>query len=1421
VTADGPPPKHVDLQRRFEASDGEYDPWARQRGEVHDWTWLLSHHAVALLAEAGSGKTHELRQLVPDKTTDRAIFLMRIDRLAENPFEESHDSEEQRARFGRWLSSDADGIFLLDAVDEAKLPHGDRRAPLRDALARVRHAIGDNLHRVRLVVTCRSSEWHDQSEREPFDDLAAAMAEARRRSGRLDEDSQVLELSFVPLTVDAIERLGRSRGTDDGFLDALRESGALDHAITPLDVIHYADAYVTHRDRGGPGLPRTRRELLSASIERRLAEEGATWTRSRLRRDEARAGAALLCFALTMAQKRELSIEGDTAGVHAAAVLATADPPWRAEQVRELLSTALFAPAAAGLVRPYRPEVAAMLAAEHLDGLIAKGVSEQRVIDDFVRPSFGRSVIARAHRGMLAWLASTRPAVLRRLVEVAPEHLIEDGDPRALAVPDRVAALERHIAGVNSLPGGFFFQQEDLRRFATPDLEADVLRLLYVTPSGEGRIHLLQIIRAGRYAAAGAQLVQLASDPFTPIGVRSYAMSALVAAASPAQLAQCAQALLAWGVPIYSGEKTRRAREIEDESRHRLVRHGYPAAFNASVALRLLGQIAGKQWSSNAKSLAAGMERAPAADLEQLVVGLDRLCFPLGDVAGSVRAPHMSTRLPDLFRSLVTLVGRAIDECVEFYPLLVPIHVRCVRSLQYDRGQGYMPRERPDALFKLPSSFRLAILDAYAAAGDPTPPYRPLELVLPSVAHGEIDYIAEAEILLARYVGADEPGRRIYAEVLEIWTRRMPRLDRWRWRRALRHAARHHRAGADARTLGDVHLPGPRSLFNPYRRLRSELPWKAEDAWIRLRHAAVERWSLASATIRHFSKLADGRAAGLLYEHLHVQGSGDILLQDPATARRRPLGSRLVPGAIAHARRHDPTGFSGGYEFRDILAFAGWAYLWGDDHDAFVRLPDAEMRRAIGVALTSPLEWPVWAAELAAIRPDLFRAEAVTRVADEVFEFALANPQVTPPVLGKLAELGMDRRADVAPDLMTLAAANWRPGSAAIRALRTIADADPGLLARLRVVARRRAREAIWEGMPLPYTLWLALWAAEDPAAIEELLALRQGPLAGEMGCVALVRTLEPLVGRGDDAEDRLAPPSAEILLRLAEHVFTCFPPEEDDHREGMRVRDDRRRGEDVRAALLNMLGERRDPEGRAVLEAFVETHIRPRDPRWADAWLGGHAQDAAEPAPWTIQESAFYGSAAVRRPETADDLLAAVMQGLRDIERDLDTSEFDRRALFRDASETDVRAFLGHELDQRHREQYSVTQESETARAKRPDLRCALRAGGPWVAVVEIKLVHRWTWTVLLEKLVTQLLEQYLISDRVARGVYLLVDMGRLPIGTPPDGIETIEDLMSELRTIVRTDPRFADRPTEIMRLRIAMPPKQTRPRKKKSSQT
>ncbi|TVV70047.1 hypothetical protein [Sphingomonas solaris] len=238
------------------------------------------------------------------RRTDGDAFYMRIERLCTTTFRMALDDEIQRAAFDRWIVGRGEAVFMLDSVDEAKLPSMVTTTPLPDALAALKAALGPAISRIRLVVSSRGSEWHDRSEQKPLEMFAARLAAARGDAG-----SDVTRLALALLDEDRIMRLARSRGADDGLITLLEVSDLIDDARTPLDALHYADHYVAHR--GGDDLARSfasRGAVLRASVERRLRDADAEAPRPPADQVAAMRAARRLAFALTVAQTRDIAL---------------------------------------------------------------------------------------------------------------------------------------------------------------------------------------------------------------------------------------------------------------------------------------------------------------------------------------------------------------------------------------------------------------------------------------------------------------------------------------------------------------------------------------------------------------------------------------------------------------------------------------------------------------------------------------------------------------------------------------------------------------------------------------------------------------------------------------------------------------------------------------------------------------------------------------------------------------------------------------------------------------------------------------------------------------------------------------------------------------------------------------------------------
>ncbi|MFD2783103.1 hypothetical protein ACFS32_21000 [Novosphingobium pokkalii] len=494
----------------------------------------MSHRVVALLAEAGSGKSYEFRAQVDRLARiGRFAFYFRIERMCSGSLETAFEAPEQEAAFRTWKARDEDAVFFLDSVDEAKLPKGEKSEPLRDALNALERAIGSRIGRTRVVVSCRGSEWYSETEQTHISSFASRVGAAARSEDMPSDNSKVLRnVSFAALDIPRVKLLAAAQGEPDGFLEALDEHQLWDEVRTPMDVVHLATVYFANEDKTGLVLQLSSRSaVLNASVRRRLADRPDSRSRTEMVPIEALGVARFLAFALTVMQLRDISFDTPVPGALDARSLLEQGPVSASPlQLRQMLATPLFTPAGRGSVRFYRPEIEAMLAAQYLESMLDH-LPTTKITEAFGSESFGVRFVAQPFGPMLAWLAASDQRILRWLTKTGPEFLIEDGDPRTLAVGDRIAALEQHVSQTHrNLSGGFYFPNAALARFAAADLESTVVHLLTSVPvAREAKLHLLQIVRMGKYASAADWLEQVCGDAFTPAEIRAYAVRALIA----------------------------------------------------------------------------------------------------------------------------------------------------------------------------------------------------------------------------------------------------------------------------------------------------------------------------------------------------------------------------------------------------------------------------------------------------------------------------------------------------------------------------------------------------------------------------------------------------------------------------------------------------------------------------------------------------------------------------------------------------------------------------------------------------------------------------------------------------------------------------------------------------------------------------
>jgi hypothetical protein len=1403
------PSDFIDLDRRFVPHDslGARDSdllWAdvlASREETRDWAWLNRYHTVALLAEAGSGKTYEFQaQVDAINVAGGFAFFFRVERLCRGSLAESFETTSQKAHFAKWLSGGGEGRFFLDSVDEAKLPHSDTAEPLRDALRSLEQGIGDRLDRVRLVVSCRGSEWYGETEQAHIAGFSARQRAALTKRGiEFDEGLLSRNLSFAALDRDRVALIGAAQGDRTTLLEILDEEQLWAEVRTPMDAVHFAVLVAEAQcDKAKLSRLRSRTDVLQASVRRRLRDRPDSRSRTDLSPETAYAAATYLAFAVTMMQNRDLSFDQPVEGaLDVAAIFGAGPAALSGKQVRQLLATPLFTPAGRGAVRFYRPEVAAMLAADYLKPQL-EFLTPRRLFDAFVRKQFGLTFVPAAYGAMLAWLSAQDLSIMRLLRQVGAEHLIEEGDPRAIAIGDRAKALERHaLHTCGDLPGGFFFPNEALARFAEPELEVAAVALARTTPPSEAKLHLLQVLRMGRYTSAADWLEHLCGDGFTPSEIRIYAMRALIACGTPAHLRRVADALLLWGRPLFPPRADIELQR-EDDARIQLIGAAYPGAIDLRTMFLLLRQVRGREYARDSDLFAILVERAPAAELEQLVEGLEALTW-----SGKRPRPfdfrsREKTRNADL---LYDGLCRALARLIETAPEQVRLEsidwcLMAGRHSRLDRD-GAQRKRLMDALGSKPA-LRAHLFEAVVAEARDGNRHALAGIAERLRTLWSIDHRALAVDVAAIFDAYDRAAaddRPFWAELLIRWVSHRSRKDHRRRARKLMWNALRHRGGIDWKSLSEAR-------WRPFLWVRRWRYSMGFDGWYRLRYRwrnireqVGVKWWMASGLVRNWRGVRDGKHPQLLYRYIFDDGF-DHLTREEVLDRRPLLGRRLLDGACNWVGRIVPSLDYLPHIRRLIESGACWL----DDEDQnFPSDLNESARRALVEHALSETDTPApWVETLARSDLAFWGLSASDFLIASLEQRWPRDPEHSCYSLRKLASLPPDLRAAAAPALLTWAETCPLPARVDISDLGEIVEADLALQPRWSALVGRRMREAFHSGEMRRSLEWLLLQSHNDVGAAEllctwfETLWQKNGDAAHD-GLITLGRMFG---SRRDDRPPVMASAPAALRLRIALLVREMVAPEDDEpYREGLQEMSPRRSREDIRHAAERYLAADRSEKGHLALRAYCDVAVAPRHAEWARRWVSTHAREAGNPAAWTLEQLCSFATAGTIPPLDGDTLQQRIIEEIADIQHELGSSEFDRSALFHGkVHENDFRAWLGHELDRRIGKWAAITQETVTRSEKRSDLRIELTGGNRAVLVVEIKLAHGWPRKQLLEKIETQLVDQYLIGNaRIRHGLYLLVDYtlplkGALDDGSSPE----LDDLMSILdeRAVALSEP-------------------------------
>ncbi|MGY6257318.1 hypothetical protein ACXIVK_28055 [Paraburkholderia caledonica] len=1387
----------IELHRRFHVWEkhSEAEPeywWPGFEDHLIPWTDLHSRRRVVILAEAGSGKTVELRRQTDLLRGQGSFaFYATLKDVARDGLDDVITNAE-RTQLQQWRDGDEPAWIFVDSIDEAK----EDKIRLGQALRQIAKAISGHEHRAFIVLSGRPTEWEFERDLERLLDVLPipepqlpAPPDLRtvvRRLLKIDKSPELpkreepLIVLMAPLDDQQMRSYCAMKGVVDvdAFLRALRRANFEETARRPLDLDWLVD-YWTSQGRIG-----TFSDMVGEGLRERIRETDMDRSRhAPLSDDKAMQGLERVGAALVFGRKRTIVIPEsgsrattapDALDIHA--IL----PDWTGGERATLLMRAVFDPAAYGRVRIHNDNegvVSSYLAARWLQRLREANLSGRQMHNMLFARHYEVDVVRPSMQETAAWVSLWDRNVAREVTRRAPAILISAGDPASLPSAIRVEALEalfsRMIAGEES-PS---LDQANSVRFAQPAI-APVLKRLWEKHSTnvQFRSLALNLIRAGALHECADIALSVACDLNCEATTRFLAGEALLAAGNDEERRTYAEHIKRHRdrVPILVLETAIESLfpdyinvdDLIEMFSEGSLRHesesSYHLKYSCSELVKRIsnvvdverlvrgllglaasevshdGQLPGERENTLERFLAVAADRllelsdidtAPEVAIDAVLLFCSHLGIPFAGDNENIAAAAQRLR-DSLQRRRVTFWRAARTLWVGSFAN--GTHLQTVREMS---NAGWDPQlQIPDLVWLLEDG------PLCESTG---------EQRLTANAAMEI-WRADGERadVLARIDGAAAPCEAMQTEV-KAWLRPVTVSpgDEEQARRLHDATTAMERQREERVNEMMAFVEALRNDPDPAQKLLSPAPGTISDAMAKL-------WRILQEANRGRLRLAVESAAPL----------ADLAGQKVANAfvdEARRLW-REFPPKLRSARAHG--------ERNMILAMDGLGptaigFEAASDTEWANRFGTEEATRAAEYATLEINAFPTWIGALAGAWP---RPVQTVLMGEVRFELETAIEDSQRPVLLHIAH---------GPETLmrVMAGPVWsevesRPGLA-VGPLRTLLSIvrrgmASDMIPSVRSLAIARFNVSQDAAISAQY---LGLAAAVDAPGAIQALVTRLESLDMQAKAEVVARVLPVIFGsRLAIAKGHAASLDIATLRRFILIAYGVLPVDGSPSRADGRTQspDYLEVAHDARAISFNLLV---NTPGRETFDALksLETESSFSVPASRlEALALERAAIDSEIAEWAAGDALLFERRCEKAPTTGRELQMLAIERLADIQHDLLHADFAQGpTLCALPDEAAVQLWLADRLRLAQGWSYSVEREPETVDAKKPDIVITARDGAAKLPV-EIKVVESWTIEQLEAALEVQLCGQYLRSRDCREGLLILVHQKPRPLG-------------------------------------------------------
>jgi hypothetical protein len=1390
----------IPLNRRFYewSDDGGFDR-SRYRVAVglsdnlRGWEALLAKRRVVILAEAGSGKTEELKEQARLQTAaGKVAFYTTVQDVDRDGLDRALRPAD-RPRLNAWRAGNEPGWFFVDSIDEAKLDH----VCLGRALRRLAEGIVGAEGRAHVVLAGRHTDWEFSRDArrlneelpipkvspvEPLPSLETLVRRVLRHEARPEPAAVETPVIVVmaPLNVEQVRAYASAKNVPnlDGLIAAIEAANIEELARRPLDLDWIVRYWRTNGCLG------SFTAMIESSLRERLLEPDPHRSRrdgldsERAMRGLERIGAAMVLgrHSTVAIPDAEVRIEDDGAVASIDGVL----PDWSSADRQQLLARPAFDPATFGRARLHNDNegvVRAFLAARWMQRLRQANLPRRQLHDLIFSRTYEIELVKPSMMETAAWLSLWDESIATEVVRRAPFLLFTAGDPASLTPTTRRAALTALVERIRRDEDVPLLGLSSVARFAQPDI-APVLRTFWETDKEHPEIRrlLLRLIWLGSINAC-ADLAAAAS-----FGNYSDRSTAIVAG----------RALLAIGDDgvqrAYADYIKRECASIPTTVVWEAVETLFPRLIGIDDLLAILEVVrlgdddgGGFNLEWNGAKLVEPL--TSTAELTRLIEGL------LAQLEAQPHGPN--TEVPsskdEQYATLLAAAKRLLELSA---PAAAPVAaidaVLRIGDRAFDGTQRWSKCRAAavELLQRTPGRRRGTFWRAAdRSSDDRVLTSRPLLYLFQMQLLGWPSGLVPEDI---DWLLADAPTRERANErrlainaALDVWsTANQPESVKTRIAAVAATDAEMQVAYDEWMTLRVKSKDEIRSeeTLAEVRRRNDGAQSEQEKSWVdfvtemranpeQLRHPQPTTATKVDSRLYNLWKLLNqATRSSSPYAIDSVAPIAEIAGQEVAAALAEGLAKvwrerkPILRSTRAPNERNK-------IDMIDCMGIAGVSIEAASRVDWAFRLSEEQATRAAEYATLEINGLPDWTAGLVAAWPAVLAKVLAREVASDLDS---PNPDIHYQTLEYISrgDEGLSRlmapalwnEMRVREDLTHLA---LRPMLPVLRL--GLPESNQKEFYDLALERFRTADDPQVSAQYLG-----AAYAINAGGATEALVAKLD--LISEAAKTAVVERVLPQIFGSRRGHSNLADGVLDLatLERLVLIAYSTVRVEDDHDRanKGVYSPDERDEAQEARSAAFGTLV---STPGRAAFDAILRLLNVPGFPvpasRLRTLARERAAQDAEQMA-WPADETLKFEQRFERQPVTGQELQLVAMRRLEDLRDDLINGDFQQRITLRALpDERAVQNWMAHCLRQVQANAYSVEREVHVADEKEPDLRFRAKASDANVAT-EIKIAEKNSLKQLEDALVKQLCGQYLRADDGREGILLLVHKEPRPRG-------------------------------------------------------